>query len=136
MTKPLTDDGSPEKAGLPVGARIFLVIAALVLAWFVIYWFLSYEPAGTVLLLLAAAMAAMIGGYLFLQARRAADPSAVGPAADSHYLPHASVWPFAVAMGAILLGNGLALGFWAVAPGAILLAYGVWGYARQSRRRD
>lgn len=135
--KPVTEDSSPAKAGMRVEAVTFLVIAAAMFVWFVIYWFVSYEPAGSTMLLLTAGMMAMLGGHVLLQARRAKDPAETGPPPETqHFLPHASIWPFAVGIGAVLVGNGIALGFWAVLPGAILLAYGIWGYARQSRRRD
>ena len=138
MPTPRTDDGSPEKAGVRAEARVFLVVAAGVLLWFVVYWLLSYERAGMTLLLLTAVMTAVLGGYFLLQARRHPDPAAAagGSPADGVYLPHASVWPFAIGIGAVLVGNGIALGLWAVFPGAALLAYGIWGFARQSRRRD
>ena len=35
-----------------------------------------------------------------------------------------------------LMANGLALGLWAVLPGAALTAGSVWGFARQSKFRD
>lgn len=136
MTKPVTDDGAPRKAGLRVEARVLLVVAAVVLLWFAVYTVTATERAGMTMLLLTAAMAALMGGYLVVQARRRADPAEVGPGIEDHYLPHASVWPFALGVGAVLVANGLALGLWAVVPGAALIAYGVWGYARQSRRRD
>jgi hypothetical protein len=134
-TTPITDDASPAKAGTRVAAVVFAVVAAAFFVWFVVYWFLTYEPAGSTMLLLTIGMMALLAVYVLLHARRHADPAEVGPPA-SLYLPHASLWPFAIGVGAVLVGNGLALGAWAVFPGAILLGYGLWGFARQSRRRD
>lgn len=136
--KPITDDGHPEKAGMRVEARIFLVVAAFVLLMTVVYGIFAHEDAGTTMLLLSAALGATIGGYLVVQSRRGIEPASpdAPSAAAVHYLPHASVWPFAIGMGAVLLGNGIALGLWAVVPGLVLLGFGVWGFARQSRRRD
>lgn len=137
MHEPSTDDGSPAKAGMRVEASTFLVVGAAIFVAFLVYWLVAREPAGMVMLLLTAAMMGFLGGYVLLQHRRSVDPAATGPAGGGdHYLPHASLWPFAVGVGAVLIGNGLALGAWAVAPGAALVAYGLWGYARQSRRRD
>lgn len=59
------------------------------------------------------------------------------PTGDAdHYLPHASVWPFAMGLGAAGVIVGLVLGIWVVLPGAVLLALGVGGFVRQTRRRD
>ena len=113
----------------------------MILAATVVYWFWSYEDAGSVMLVLAALMALAIGGYLLLLARRHPDPAEPGPegaAADISglYLPHASVWPFGIGVGAMLLANGLALGRWATVPGLVVLVAALAGFTRQSRRRD
>jgi len=119
---------------LRVQWRIFLGLAAFIAILGVIYWFVSYEDAGTTLLALAAGLALLFGGYLFVQDRKR-------PAADSHrpaeeYLPHSSVWPFGIGFGLFLAVNGLILGpAWAV-PGAVLVATSVGGFVRQSRHRD
>lgn len=52
------------------------------------------------------------------------------------YLPHASIWPFAMGVGAFVVANGPALGLWALLPGAVLLGAAVLGFCRQSRYRD
>jgi uncharacterized membrane protein len=127
-------DEDPDKAGMRVEARMYLVIAGFLVVAFVIYLLASYEWAGTVLLLVGAVMGVFMGGYLERQARVRADPAAVGPEED--YLPHASIWPFGLGVGALLMANGLALGLWAVLPGAALTAGSVWGFARQSKLRD
>lgn len=125
--------------------KLMLGIAALILLKSAVYWFLSYEHAGSVLLLLAGGLGLITGGYLVVATRKtsAADGSG-GPgdggqgSGDGHeeYLPHASIWPFGVGAGSVVLANGLALGLWAIVPGTIILAASVVGYARQSRRRD
>jgi hypothetical protein len=52
------------------------------------------------------------------------------------YLPHASAWPFAIGLGAATLANGLVLGLWVIVPGVALMAIGIGGFVRQTRRRD
>jgi hypothetical protein len=52
------------------------------------------------------------------------------------YLPHASVWPFAIGVGSAAIFVGLVLGIWVALPGIVLLALGVGGFVRQTRRRD
>lgn len=136
---PMREDGSPEAAGGRVEARIFLGIGAAVLVMTVLYGVTAREEIGTTMLLLAAGLAAMAGGYLAFQARRRVDPAATAgnrEVAEEAYLPHASIWPLGMGAGCVVLANGLALGAWALVPGAMLTVASVWGYARQSRRRD
>lgn len=114
--------------------RIFLGIGALVGILAVIYWFTAYEDAGTVMLVLAAVLALWFGLFLWLQWRR--PPSSSPPSAAAQYLPDASVWPFAIGLGAALIANGLVLGIWVIFPGALLLAFGLLGLIRQTRHRD
>ena len=130
--------------------RVFLAIAGLVGALAIIYWFTSYEDAGTVMLALAAGLALWCGVYLWLRQRHIQSekaesirpPEAAGPAqaagtrVETAYVPHASVWPFVIGVGAAALFNGVVLGVWVLAPGAALTAIGVAGFIRQSRHRD
>ncbi|WP_294565400.1 cytochrome c oxidase subunit 4 [uncultured Arthrobacter sp.] len=120
-------------------ARIFLGIGAAVLGMTVVYGATADERAGTTMLLLTAGLGALTGAYLAHQSRRAADPAATGgnrEVPEEAYLPHASIWPLGVGAGCVVMANGLALGAWALVPGAMLTVASVWGYARQSRRRD
>jgi len=115
-----------------------------------IYWGTAYEESGTVLLILAAVLSLWIGAYLWLRIR-ASDAARAQPleptegiaagAADDRggaatYLPHASAWPFAIGLGAATVANGLVLGVWVIAPGVALMALGIGGFVRQTRRRD
>ena len=131
----MKEDEDPEKAGMRVEARMYLAIAIFLFVAFVVY-LPSYEWAGTVLLLIGAAMGVFMGGYLERQARLRTDPASVEHHAGGEYLPHASIWPFGLGVGALLMANGLALGLWAVLPGAALMAGSVWGFARQSKLRS
>jgi len=141
--------------------RVFGVIALVLTAIGAIYWFASYENAGTVMLLVAAILAWWVGGYLFLRERaapaptiertpaEAEQPTAAGEApapsagtvvAAEHeaeeYLPHASVWPFVIGLGGAAIGVGIVVGLWVAVPGVAVLALGVGGFVRQTRRRD
>lgn len=126
---------------MTVSARIFLAIGGFLVMVSAVYWFLSYEETGSVLLLLSAGLALIVGGYLWWATR---EPEASSAPAEQHeeeeeaehYLPHASIWPLGVGAGSVVLANGLALGLWAAVPGTMLLAASVVGYARQSRHRD
>ena len=132
----MKEDADPERAGMRVEARMYLAIAGFLVVAFAIYLLASYEWAGVVLLLVGAVMGIFMGGYLERQARVRTDPAAVEGAAEGAYLPHASIWPFGLGAGALLMANGLALGLWAVLPGAALMAGSLWGFARQSKFRD
>lgn len=135
--------------------RVFLGIGALVLVIALIYWATAYEESGVVMLLLAGALSLWIGTYLWLRVRAETGPEVAAEAAaeraaavsgaepghgtaeeGTYYLPHASAWPFAIGLGAATLANGLVLGLWVIVPGAALMALGIGGFARQTRRRD
>ncbi|MGH9210345.1 MAG: aa3-type cytochrome oxidase subunit IV [Acidimicrobiales bacterium] len=132
---------SPRVDDAVVPRRVFLAIGVLVAVMAAIYWFTAYEDAGTVLLTLSAVLALWCGVFLWLGARpRSAAAAHEAADADAevagHYLPHASVWPFAIGLGAALILNGLVLGIWVVVPGVGLMALGTIGFVRQTRRRD
>ncbi len=117
---------------MKVVGRAYLALGALIAVMTALYWFTSYESAGTAMLLLAACLALFIGLYL---ARAARGPTVHAGDETTPYLPHASAWPFFVGVAALVTLNGLALGLWALVPGAIALAGALVGYAGQSRRR-
>ncbi len=124
--------------------RVFLVIGAGVGSLGVIYWATAYEEAGTVMLIVATTLALWVAVYLWLRERHgdldadatgAPAGAATGPAVEP-YLPHASVWPFAIGLGAAGVGVGLVLGLWVIVPGLGIMALGLGGFIRQTRRRD
>ena len=121
-----------------VPLRVFLAVGGFYLVMALIYAPISDEWAGTVMLFLAAAVATWCATYLWLQKRPRPDqPTAPGRSgAVTAYLPHASVWPFAIGLGAATVLNGLVLGIWVIVPGAALMALGIGGFVRQTRRRD
>jgi hypothetical protein len=120
--------------------RLFTAVGVLVGVIAAIYWFTAYEDAGSVLLALSAVLATWTGTYLWLQLRQshraAGETTAVAEPEAHAYQPHASVWPFAIGLGAATLLNGLVLGIWVVVPGGALMALGVGGFIRQTRHRD
>jgi Cytochrome c oxidase subunit IV len=148
--RPPVDDGK-------VPWRVFVVIGFFLFVIGAVYWATAYEESGTVMLLLAGGLALWVGTYLWLRQREAtaAEPTGLaggraeaeaatghalpgtGRAAHGeHYLPHASAWPLAIGLGGATIANGLALGLWVIVPGVALLALGIGGFVRQSRRRD
>jgi hypothetical protein len=149
-----SDEAAPQGRGvsdLGIQWRIFLGISAFVALSAAVYWFASYEQAGTTLLALASGLSLLSGGYLLLQDRRGVDthqergpgrpdraavPSDHAGGGDAElYLPHSSVWPLVVGLGAVLAVNGMILSLAYAAPGVVLVAAGLAGMAMQSRRR-
>ena len=135
------DDRSETRAtaGWRVQATIFAGIAVFMAVIGSIYWFMSYEAAGTTFLALASGMSLMTA--VFLGWPRRGDPDEVErpePGHDPHdgvWFPEASIWPFAVAAGMVLVGNGLLLGRWMLIPAAVFLLWSLVGMVRQGRRR-
>jgi predicted MFS family arabinose efflux permease len=116
---------------LAVQSRVFLGIAAFMALIAIVYWFASYEPAGTTMLGLSSALAAVCGVYLQIQNEHEdADRHE-----EEHYLPHSSIWPFGIGVGALLALNGLIVGVGYAIPGLVVLAIGVAGLVSQSRHR-
>jgi len=136
-------DDSP---GFDTQAQMLTGIGAFLFLASVVYGFVSKEPAGTTMLVLAGGLATLTAAYLGSHKAppgASADQTqpvvaagrATGPAHDEPWFPHASVWPFVVGLGAMLVVNGLLLGLWMVLPAAVVLAGAVVGFARQSRQR-
>ena len=121
--------GAPDRV---VPARTFLAIGVGLAVLAAIYAATAYEEAGTALLALAAVLGLFCAGYLWLRVRSPADEP---EATAEPFLPHASVWPFVVGVGAALVANGLLIGGWFALPGAALLAVGVGGFVRETRAR-
>jgi len=118
-------------------ARIFLGVSAFMAVIGIVYWFASYEPAGTVMLALASVLTGVCGVYLLLQGERATGtgPTGTDHGGDTEYLPHSSVWPFAIGVGAWLTASGMILSFSFAVPGLVVLAAAITGLVSQSRRR-
>jgi hypothetical protein len=123
--------------------RVVLFSALFVGGLAVIYWFTSYEDAGTTMLALAAVAYSMLCGYLYLQARKLGGASTGRPEdredasvyeeAEIGYFPAASVWPPALAMGAVFSALGLVFGFWFLVIAAIFFIGAIIGYAVEAQ---
>ena len=122
--------------------KVVLFAAAFVGVIAAIYWFTSYEDAGAVMLAMGAIAYAMLCGYLYLQVRRL-NRGPVRPEDDDDgsyvadvevgYFPAASVWPAALAMGAVLVALGLVFGVWFFVIAAIFIVGAVAGYAVEAQ---
>lgn len=115
------------------------------LAIAIIYWFISYEVAGSVLLLAFGLATGFAAGYLLLDVRRTGRGGALrgrpwhwvgltstedeGPFADeTGRLPGQSIAPLEFGFGAAVAGLGLVFGPWLVALGLVPMVVGgtVW----------
>ena len=139
----MSDHGAPSTTDvtrdLAVQWRTFAGIGLFIAVIAVIYWFSSYDYAGTVMLGLASGLSFLSAGYLFVQDRSSTKPRAAVEgdlAVERQYLPHASLWPFGIGVGAFLAFNGLILGFAYAVPGAIVISVSIAGLVAQTRRRD
>jgi hypothetical protein len=138
-------------------AAMMLRVSGFGFAAGIIYWFLSYEPLGTVALLLLGAGPGF-AGLVLLQEQRARggtgesrglalrrlagippqDPP--GPkdleADDLGVLPLPTIWPLAGALGLTMMLTGLIYGLWLVILGLGLLAYAAWGWLAVVNREN
>jgi len=140
-----------DEAGMLLRVSVFGFAAG------VVYWFLSYEPLGTVALLLLGAGPGF-AGLVLLQEQRARggtgesradamrrlagippqDPP--GPkdlaAEDLGVLPLPTIWPLAASLVVAMLLTGLIYGLWLVILGLGLLAYAAWGWLAVVNREN
>ncbi|MBD5788034.1 cytochrome c oxidase subunit 4 [Cellulosimicrobium terreum] len=122
--------------------KLFLLGAPFFLAAGLVYAFWSgWEPVGSVAIMLTAALVAMIGGYLWLTARRIDDRPEDDPdglieqgAGDQGVYAPWSWWPLAIGFSGAVTFLGLAIGWWLVyvgiAFGAIALVGWVFEFSR------
>ena len=122
-------------------ARVFLRTGAYALVVAAVYWFLSYEVAGTVLLvvlgLAAAGLTAMLPGKGKVRpARLPRDLATFGEDEPSIELeevpiPTLSLMPLFVALGAAGVTVGLVFGAWLWLPGAMTMLGATWRWATE-----
>ena len=118
-----------------VPARVFVAVGLGLAVITAVYGVAASEEAGKALLTMTVAFLLWIGAYLWLRSRPV-EEEAVALEADSVYLPHASVWPFGIAVGAFMLANGLLIGGWFYVPGLAVTVGCLAGFIRQSRARS
>ena len=136
--------------------RFFLRTAIYTLTITVIYWFLSYEIAGSALLLslgMAAIFFVVVGFVMIRHARDDPIPDDTRPAnfvqrtlgfdepegetvrpplaLEDDMIPSSSIWPLASAIAALLLGLGLIYGGWMWGPGIAIATVALWGWVTQ-----
>jgi putative exporter of polyketide antibiotics len=123
--------GVPDRL---VPARVFVGIGIVIGALAFLYGPFADEDAGKVLLTLTVAFCLWIGAYLWLRSRPV-DAEEVPAEPEQLYLPHASIWPFGIGVGAFVLANGLLIGGWFYLPGLAMTVLSIAGFIRQTRSR-
>ncbi|MBU3642470.1 MAG: cytochrome c oxidase subunit 4 [Candidatus Nanopelagicaceae bacterium] len=97
-----------------------------------IYWVIGGEPVGIACLILSAALAFMVGFYVWFTQRKIGEilpednleaEISDGAGELGFYSPH-SWWPLPVAAFAVLAGLGLIIGWWltAIAAGGLIIS--------------
>ncbi len=141
----------------PQETRFFLLLAAYGIVLGVVYWFLTYEVAGTLLLLAFGVGPALLAVRLSLDPRaravRARADAEGGPLTDlspdrregtgsgtagidrpfldeSGRLPSPTLAPFALALGVSAIVTGILFGPAPVVAGALPFLWGAWAWFR------
>jgi uncharacterized membrane protein YfcA len=115
-----------------VAWRTMAGTGAFIVPFAVIYWFLSYEDAGTALLVAVSVALLFLGAYLWLTSRRLPPlpedrTDGMLPEEDVvGVFPSGSLWPLVLGAGAMFAALGLAYSGWLALPGLglVLLAIG------------
>jgi len=136
---------------------VMLRIAVFGLVAAIIYWFVSYEPFGTVALLLLGGGTGFAAVYMLLQHRREQGPREQfgdtvrrfaglprrdpgGPddysAENVAVLPLPSIWPLTMALGVAMLTTGLIYGLWLLVLGLAVSAVAAAGWLAAINREN
>ena len=125
--------GVPDRV---VPARVFAAVGIGLAVITLVYGVAASEEAGKALLTLTVAFLLWIAAYLWLRSRPSDDEATGVVEAADVFLPHASVWPFGIGVGAFMLANGLLIGGWFYLPGLAVTVLSLAGFIRQSRARS
>ena len=105
-----------------------------------IYWFVTYEEAGTSLLLLMGVAALIMASFLWARARTPEtpqdDPEATPESAAGQTVGHfstGSIWPLVMAIGIVFGIEGFVYGTWLLVFGLALFVFAAVGLMQESR---
>ena len=136
---------------------VMLRIAVFGLVSATVYWFVSYEPLGSVALLLLGGGPGFAAVYMLLQHRRDPGPKEQlgdtmrrfaglprgdprGPddysAENVAVLPLPSIWPFTMSLGVAILTTGLIFGLWLLVLGVAVSAVAAGGWLGAINREN
>jgi hypothetical protein len=137
-------------------AAVFLRIFAFGLVASTIYWFISYEPLGTVALLVFGLGPGVAGFFLYAHQRPTAskepwlgqlrrfagvakDRPQGPPDLESHDLgviPLPSIWPLLFSVGLTIAVTGLIFGLWLLLLGGAILVVSLAGWLATINREN
>ena len=120
---------------MKVEGLFFTLLSLFLLTSAGIYWFLSYDPSGSVALVLSGLMAAIISSYLLVTARRIQPRPEDRPDAEiaegagevGFFSPH-SWWPILLAGAFTVTTLGLIFGPFIIVIGVFCLLVAVSGF--------
>lgn len=105
------------------------------------YWFLSYEDAGSVMLVGTFLLGSVPGFYYLWWSRRMSPRPSDNPEATVDdgqgvvgSFPGSSIWPFVLGLGATFVALALVFGVWTLAVGLFLAIAALVGVIFESRR--
>jgi hypothetical protein len=126
-----------------IQGKMFLGLAAFILASAIVYGLWSKEPAGTTALFLAFALSTMIGFYLAFTARRAdtgaqdrEDAEVADDAGELGFFSPHSWQPLALAAGGALAFLGIIFGWWLLFISLPVILIGVYGWVFEYYRGE
>jgi uncharacterized membrane protein len=126
-----------------IQGKMFLGLAAFILASAIVYGLWSKEPAGTTALFLAFALSTMIGFYLAFTARRAdtgaqdrEDAEVADDAGELGFFSPHSWQPLALAAGGALAFLGIIFGWWLLFVSLPVILIGVYGWVFEYYRGE
>jgi Cytochrome c oxidase subunit IV len=139
-----------DEAAILLRVAVFGVVSA------VVYWFVSYEPLGTVALLLLGGGTGFAAAFLLVHRRRDSAKEQLGDAlrrfagvppvdprrpedfaADNiAVLPLPSIWPLVLSLGLAILTTGLVFGLWLIVLGLAVGAVGAGGWLAAINREN
>ena len=105
----------------------------------IVYWLITYEPAGTTLLVLMG-VATLIMGYVVWSRTRGKrfpeDADSITYAEDEGdelgHFSAGSLWPFVMALGVVVGVEGLIYGIWLLVGGLLLFTWATIGLMQES----
>ena len=114
----------------PAETRFFLFLSAFALVIGAIYWFVSYEPAGSVLLLAFGAATGVMGVVLHRTGRPGVDRPFLD---ETGRLPSETPAPLAVGAGISLMALAFIFGPAPLLVGLLPFAWGAWTWLGRAR---
>jgi hypothetical protein len=111
-------------------SRICIGLAAFLAVAGIVYGLTSHEPAGTMLLLVAA----LTFGFLFLVLRSAAKHSPEEEPEGEELQVSPTIWPLGFALSGAVIAIGVIVATWIVVVGVLGFAVCAWGWLREVTR--